>query len=279
MSENNKKKIRLAVPENSFVDNIIVTKEEEQSKWGVEIIRTTEDKCQKMLAARQVDAALITTLAYGKLSDNHSLRIIPSHCVAAEDFTAATTIYFKGGANGIESIGSPSPHSCQSILTKIVLGELYGIETNIEKSKNTKEDIFDDHEVAVLHFEEAPNGETLDLSEEWLQLYEEPLPLFFWTCWADNQTTALLEATKIVAPESMPVFKEVTLEEEDEGANRKGRIHFLWHEKIEKAIDHTLEILFYHQYFREIHSGVIFDPNEEVKDAIESAANEQDPIE
>lgn len=256
--------IKLAVPENSFSENIYAAIEGEQPEKnaadiGVQLIKTTEDKAQRMLANREVDAALITPLSFAKMSDTLSLRVIPTYCVAPEDFTGAATIYFKSGANGVESIGSAYPHSYLSTLSKILLNELYGIEANIEKSKSNKDDILDEHDVAIIQFDEETPLEALDLSEEWLQLYKNPLPLYFWACWADNQDKDIKVATEQVAPSSIPAFKEVRIGEDEQ---RHGRLHFLWHEKIEQAIDHALEILFYNQYSNQIHSIKLFDHNE-----------------
>jgi len=256
--------VKLAIPENSFSEHIVPGLDDELEnkrlrELGIQLIRTTEDKCQKMLANRQVDAALLTPLSFGRLADTSSMRVIPNYCVAPEDFTGAATLYFKGGISGIESIGSPSPHSYLAVLSKILLSELYGIESNIEKSKSNKDDILHEHDIAILYFEDKPGIEALDLSEEWLQLYREPLPLFFWVCYADNQIPELRNAIDNTVPDSLPTYRDIVLEGEE---MRKGRLHFVWHEKIEKAIDHTLEILYYHQYFKEIHSIKLFDPSE-----------------
>ncbi|GAB5465284.1 MAG: hypothetical protein Kapaf2KO_07200 [Candidatus Kapaibacteriales bacterium] len=271
--------ITIAIPENFYADNIsknVATNDEGEQIYkepklpkGVKIVRTTDDKCQKMLSTREADIALLTPLSFARLSDTSPLRIINKTCVAAEDYTGVASIYFKGGVSTVESIGSSKPHSYLAVLSNMLVSELYGIDTNVESSAKSKEDIFDDHDAAIITMAGQTDEEGLDLSEEWLQQYETPLPLYMWCVMADQTDPKLSEIIDQLTPKSLPTFTDI---KSGEGTERKGRLHFLWHEVIEKAIDNTLELLFYRQLTKAIHSVKIYNPAQEGIEGVDTIA-------
>jgi hypothetical protein len=93
----------------------------------------------------------------------------------------------------------------------------------------------------------------LDITEEWLDLYEQPLPISFWVCREDENKEGIYDLiNKMICKEH---DSEIVITDKSSNDERIGKISWNWNSDAEKALDNILDILYFRQLIPEI-SGI-----------------------
>ena len=154
---------------------------EELRKKGWETVASANPGAD--LAAGKADLVLAPALDYGRHLGVVDYALVPDFGIIARGITGLMRIAFPAGRETLSSIAVRSMKSASSILAGIILIEKHGIEPDfVEVSEETDLAVlFEAADGAVLSGDMAINSlpyhpMALDLSDEWEDLTESPLP-------------------------------------------------------------------------------------------------------
>ena len=245
--------MRLAIPNNIIYDKLVENVNQAQLPEPVEIFRVEESRCLDFLINNRVSAALLSPIGYGKELIRTDLRIIPGPMIALHGFTQTASIIFKKNLFTINKVISPFPDDFLMIIGKILLAERYNIFTKITKNLDSNKLLSEDFDCIITYSKHEYSSSSLDISEDWHDTYQQPLPLGFWVCKAaetPENIEAILNSIAVPSLTEFQVIEENIHSSEHEA--RRGKIIYQWNEEIESALEHTFHILFYHQILNDI---------------------------
>jgi hypothetical protein len=101
-------------------------------------------------------------------------------------------------------------------------------------------------------------GATLDVSEEWYDYTELPLPLWLWVARTEVDTDRVVRAVREMAANisDAPAMEMASV---TSGADpREGIVQFHWSAAVEQGLDAVLHHLFYHQHVAELPAIKVF---------------------
>ncbi|MCX7909343.1 MAG: hypothetical protein N2560_07495 [Ignavibacteria bacterium] len=247
--------IRLAFPRNEIYEPLFQECEIYCKSHNIKYYKLTEKECTDFLLQNIVDAAFLSPLGYGKGVKIADFRIIPGPILFAEDYTGLATIYFKKNLKEVSSIRSNTPDDFMMVVARLLLKEKFGIELNLEHNEGTKSEILSNFDSAILWGKESGEDVTLDITEEWFDLVEEPLPLGFWVCRAENYPPNIQEIISAIASQTLPDKVEISEEFAEDNIQhyqRKGNIYWKWVPELESSIETALLFLYMHQLLTDI---------------------------
>lgn len=246
--------IKLAFPKNEVYQPLFERCESYCKDHNIRYFKLNESECADFLLRNLVDAAFLSPLGYGKGVKIADFRIIPGPVLFTEDYTGLATIYFRKGLDTVSSIQSSSPDDFIMVIAQLLLKEKFGIDLNLEQNKGTKNEILSKYDSAILWGNEQGEDVSLDVSEEWYDLVEEPLPLGFWVCRAEGYPPNIKQIVNDIASKSLPAKVEIKeqFEESKEQYRRKGFLYWNWSPELETSIETVLLFLYFHQILNEI---------------------------
>lgn len=248
--------LTIAIPDNQFYLPIIQNCDAIAMQNNFTIIRTTEKRCAELLLDNRADIAFLSPLEYGLAVGKVDYRIIPATAVSGEGFTNIASIYFSPFLQTINTAAAPNPDDFISVAGKLVLTEKFDIHTKLIQCSGSLDELLNKADAAILWNSTILPPASLDITEEWLDAFDNPLPLGFWVCrpeeLPDNITQIIhsfassqISAVQIIhdhdcdSPES---------HENSYGDFREGSIYWQWSDQTEEWLDQTLDALFYHSY-------------------------------
>lgn len=244
--------IRLAVPDNPIYDELIFNCESLISKGEISIVRLSEIDCASHLLNNKVDAALMTPMGYALGLFDADYRIIPGPALLSHSYTKSGTIIFGRDLKIIKNFASDTPDDFMVTIGKLLLGERYNIFPSFENKFKDIDSMIKNCDVVITWNGESEDRITLDISDEWFDMNEFPLPLAMWVCKSEEFPKNILNILTSLASET--VQKEI-MEELPEGkdfAPRQGKLQYRWNDDFERALEFTLHFLYYHQLNMEI---------------------------
>ncbi len=252
--------IRIGVPNNIQYDFLLENFAQLKAQYSLSLIRDSEDKILQMFKGNLLDAVLLSPLSYGKGMPDSDFRIIPSHCLALENYTGFASIYFNRNSNQFKTLAAESENSFLTIASRIVMAERYNSFPEIIEMKADKVKMLSKCDTAVLWERSTGDEFALDLTEQWFDTYEFPLPIAMWVCKAvdypENIARIVEELTNSDKKEEL-VSEAIDIN----GSNyvREGVIHKYWNEDIENSLFQTLELLFLLQIYTDIPAIKVLD--------------------
>lgn len=238
--------MRLAVPTDPLVDPLVEHAEDVCSRLGWTLLRVPEEQCEELLLANRVDAALLTPLAYGRAAGVVEYNIVKGACVALYDFTNVAGVYFPNEVSEIRTVGSTTPNDFLVHMGAILLRERF--ESTSITITQTVESAGAAPDCVIERITSTEHAATLDVSEEFTDLAECPLPLYLWVCRMDADIDQLPDALLAMSDAQL---LEYTVTEElqihDEHIYRDGKVIFRWNAEIEEGLTATLNLLYFHQ--------------------------------
>jgi hypothetical protein len=241
--------IKIAVPTSPYCRPITENAKTVCQKLGWELIVTSEDECAKLLLRNIVQLALVSPLGYGMGVGKVDYRIARGPCVVMTDFTNMVGIDFNSSGDAIQTIGATEPRGFLPVIASIVLREKFELPaTEILEitPDSTKVD-------CVVKYSSANQPCTLDVSEEWHDMTDLPLPVAIWVSRVEADADLLPDAIKEMANSDIAeieVVEELTIDSDQ--FPREGRISYTWTENVIEALDDVLKTLYYHQFVPEI---------------------------
>ncbi|ROL59877.1 hypothetical protein D9V87_03745 [Bacteroidetes/Chlorobi group bacterium MS-B_bin-24] len=243
--------IRLAFPDNPVYKPLFEGSEKYCLGNEVRCYRLSETQCSDYMLRNLVDAAFLSPLGYGKGVKVADYRIIPGPMMVSENYTGLATIYFKQGLENVNTIYSPTPDDFMMLLGQLVLNEKFGIDAKIKKMTGSKSDILLNYDSAIIWGKAESGDISLDVSEEWFDLVEEPLPLGFWVCRAESYPPKIQEIVSSFASAQLAKTEEI-LDSSSKYSERKGKIYWHWEPELEGAFESVLLFLYLHQMLSEL---------------------------
>ena len=245
--------MRIAVPENKlfskFTNNLISISE----KNDIQIITASEKRCTELLHSNRVDIALLSPLGYGLGVNNVDYRIIPGPALATHGFTSIASIFFKPGLKNVTSCIAENPDDFIMIIGRLILEEKFDLLLNIGQNKGSVEELLKIADSAMAWQRHTPGDVSLDISDEWFDTYEMPLPLMFWVCHYDDTTEDYFRLIRSLFSTDNE-FEELVIDDEriSEDYIRSGKLTWVWDNDFEDALAETLSFLYFHQLLPEI---------------------------
>lgn len=238
--------MRIAVPNHPLAAPLLVHAQETCDSLGWKLLRMSDEECSDMLLSNRVDAALLTPVHYGLATGKVDLNIIPGPCVALHDYTNTMGVYFPNDVAVIKNIGAVAPQDFLSQMGAIVLRERFEAEEN---AVTTLSDSTQSSADCILAYPPAfDRPATLDVSEEFTDMAECPLPVYIWTCRLDADLEALPTAiTSMADAQRTTEHVEEVVRIHDDHFTREGTIHYRWNDDIEEGLNAVFNLLFFHQ--------------------------------
>lgn len=257
--------MKIAVPDSPLIDPLIANAEGVCHRLGWTIVRAPDEQCADMLLHNQVEMALLSPLGYGQGVGKVDYRIVPGPAIALHDYTNIAGIRFAPDVQEIETLGSHRPKAYFPILGNILMREKFEAPVMDLKAIGTVVDtdcIIDENVFAG-----TTSPPTLDISEEWYDMSDGPLPAMMWVCRMEADLDTIPAAISQMADPSITErFVSETASMTSDAAPREGRISYRWNDDLEDAIDAVLHILYYHQLFTELPALKILGREDDITD-------------
>ena len=226
----------------------------ENDEYSVQIFEVDEKSVFDLFFANKVDIALLDPLSYAKAGLKTDIRIITGPCISTINYTGLATFFFKQGLLDIGKCGSDTANDYLMLMSKILLSEKFGMELNLIQDKLSKDELLLKYHSALVWQESHGLDAGLDISEEWYDFYETPLPLAFWVCRISEEFN-IYEAivNQISGLDGETTENIIEKGEEDiENPLRQGQLVYQWDNEVEEALAAIFELLYFHQLTPEV---------------------------
>jgi len=228
----------LAVPVVSNIDHVCQAR-------GWQVVRTSLDECGNLLKANRVDMALTSPYGYGKGVGVVDYRIIGGPCLALEDYTNCYGIDFPPHSRGLHHAYSPEPTAFSTIIGRLIMAEKFDVALELVSAKEQADCL-----IGPVVSGQPP---AMDLSEEWFDIVESPLPLALWVVRVDSEATDV-EAFVTECADQLLLHTNVSelVAINADHMPREGKILYRWSSDVEEGLTAALHTLFYHQVLPEL---------------------------
>jgi hypothetical protein len=253
---------RIYVPNNFPVPEILGNIEFVCKERGYELIKVEEKICREHFLLNRGSLALLSPIGYGMGLKSADFRIIPTNTAGLVGFGGKASLYFKSGLSTLDKIGCNHPDDFMMVIGNILLSERYEIHSELEKAQGSVGDILKGYSAAMAYGIDE-NFSSMDISEDWFETFEIPLPLGFWVVRNEEEPEDVIELTRAFAMDDLPEEIEVEYHHSSHNDNneREGRIITHWNGDIATALEQTLELLYYHKILQEIPAVKIYGRN------------------
>lgn len=236
----------VAIPDSPLLKPLTEHAEGVCERLGWKLVRVPEAKAADMLLKYSADLALITPLGYALGVGRVDYRVIQGACVMLNNYTNVAGIDFREGAEDVKTCASKSPEDFLCVIGRIVLAEKLELELGPLQPSSAAPPA--DCNIDYVSAKRVP---ALDVTEEWWDLTERPLPLAFWTCRIEADLDHVQEAVELMRkPDLVPIIINEPVDSET--LPRQGSVTYTWDEDTETSITAACEMLFFHQYIPEI---------------------------
>lgn len=247
--------IKIGVPTHKIYDSLIERFDEFKAKYDIQLFRDAESRIADLFANRKLDIAMLTPAGYAKGLAIADYRIIPEACLAHEEFTGELSMFFNPASNRFKVLSVNDEHEFLTMIVRMILAERYDSFPEVKVIKAPLEDMISNSDIAALHAENTGTDAALDVSEQWFDSFEFPLPLGLWVCRNEELEEDIVRQI-ITSIKAEDAVAELHIEENFNVAGidylREGNIHYEWNDDIRQALSDTLQMLFVSQYINDI---------------------------
>jgi hypothetical protein len=240
----------IAIPSHPLFAPFCANAERVCQERGIRLLQGNEQQCGEWLARHTAELAFVTPLVYARLALKTDLRIVPAPVLLLEGLTYAASIYLKPASEGIITCVSSNASDFLLQMGAAVLSEKFDLPLMLTPSgtSNLNEALADADAVIEYGFD-ATHDVVLDVSDEWTDYLEAPLPLGVWVCRPEEVPEDIADIIHAFADTSRLEEQEVfELDHRGANAGRSGKIIADWNDEIEEVLQQTIEFLFYRQY-------------------------------
>lgn len=243
--------VTIAIPDNNLAEKLIPRYDDIKFQFDLKLLRVSETRVLDLLVSEKAQIALISPFEYGKALKKLDLRIIPVNALSAISFTGFVDIILKSSLEKIENFIIDSKWTYLGIIAFILMKEKY----NQHPVMNITLTPFQERDYDLIVTEHnVDNGIlNLDVSEEWYDLYEVPLPIYFWVCRAEENINDIELIVKSLLGDKIESYKikEEQLSEKNYYP-REGQLLCDFSEEFHKSLDFVLQNLYFHQFISDI---------------------------
>jgi predicted solute-binding protein len=236
--------MKIAVPDEAAYAPLIANAEAVCTERGWSLVRAPIEQCGRLLLSYAVDAALVSPLGYGRGVGSVDYRIVPKPFMMLHDFTNVAGITFTAGATAIRTVASNTPEDFLVMMGMLILSEKLDAELSLNPSAASSDCTID----------RTMPGTTsmMDVSEEWADLTDAPLPVALWACRIEADLDAIAAAVAAMADPAQELPVSEMLPPSGDHFPREGRITYRWNDDAEEALAAVLDLLYFHQVLKEI---------------------------
>jgi predicted solute-binding protein len=240
----------IALPSHPLFASLRVHAERICKERGIRILQGSEHDCGEWLGRHTAELALVTPMVYARLALKTDLRIVPAPALMLEGLTYSASIYLKPNAEEIQSCVARNPDDFLMRMGLAMLSEKFDLPLQLERtSASTIREALESADAVIEYGFDAEQDVVLDVSDEWMDYLEAPMPLAFWVCRPEEVPEDISDLIHSFSDAEHLQEQEV-FEQEQHGTNagRSGKITMLWNDDVEGVIERTIELLFYLQY-------------------------------
>lgn len=244
---------KILIPENDIFKALFFNAETVCEENNLELIRLPEETIGEYFKNNKADVAFLNPIQYGMGVGIADYRIIPVNAFVVSGYSRLASIYFRKGMLSIKSVASPNPNDFLIKIGALLLAERYGLTLDLKKSESKLVDeILTQYDAAILWKKNFVDDSALDITEDWYESFNKPLPMGAWVCRNEEEPENIDKIIKLFESDSLKSAKDVIDREITDYEPRQGTISFDWNENVENAFDEILEFLFYHNFFKEL---------------------------
>ncbi|MBS3999043.1 MAG: hypothetical protein KGZ71_01030 [Desulfobulbaceae bacterium] len=246
-------KKKIYISNNDICDIITANAKSASEHFDFELKLVDEKNMLKAITSNHADLALVSPLVYGMCMNKADLRIIPEKCLAFVGFNGKSSILFRQGEKNLSKVGALHINDYLSVIAKILFSERYDIEPQFVEYSGSSTEIPQELS-AILRIGDFPDKSSLDLSEDWFDSFEFPLPIAFWVGRNEEIIPEFIDFIKSSAADELPTEYPVH-EHIDENTGqyvRSGSVITKWNDEVRSALDQTLQMLYLRTYFTDI---------------------------
>lgn len=243
--------MRIAIPKNPYYQDLTTHIDHVKQKYKFEVLEGTEQQCADWLKNNIVSLALLTPLGYGIGAQRFDYQIIAGPVLELENCTHFGTLYLNSDIpeNVQFRFASPSPDDFLIRIGMYTFQEKYNLECAIEKiEKLDIEHCLKKYNGIIAWGFDASYQPSLDISEEWKDLTDAPLPIAFWVCRPEDVPENIQDIVEEIQAQYPRYEKSLPCAERQEN----GIVRLRWGKDTEEAIATILEFLYYYQCFPSI---------------------------
>ena len=171
--------IKIYIPKNDYLAELVKNFGYISSKY--ELVQfDTNDNIIEAFNNNEIDLALVDPLTYAQITSEFDYYIVPTKCLSAIGYTGLATIYFGQNLRSIQSLAYCSPNEYFSILSSILFNEKYSFEVKTTKISELSIQTLENYDAILSTQKFSKYKNTLDLTEEWFDTFETPLPIALW---------------------------------------------------------------------------------------------------
>ncbi|MDT3739375.1 MAG: hypothetical protein RO257_07730 [Candidatus Kapabacteria bacterium] len=250
---------KIYIPKNFAVPEIIGNIENVCHELSFELVKADEKLCIEHMLLNKGSLALLSPLGYGLGVGRADFRIIPTYSASLVGYTGKASLYFKEGMSSLKSIATDYPDDFIINIGKILLSERYDIESPLVGIKGSLPEMLAQHS-AALRYGVDEDYHSMDVSEDWFETFDIPLPIGFWVVRNEEEPANVMEFTKKFALDDLPEEIEIKPHagHNQYDIDRQGFILTRWNDESKSALEQTLEFLYYHRLLPELPAVKIF---------------------
>lgn len=237
--------ITVAVPTLDLASPILENITHVCTARGWQVHHAALDECGDLLKANRVDMALTSPYGYGKGVGVVDYRIIPGPCIALEDYTNCYGISFPAHSKGLSHAYSHEPTAFSTIIGRLIMAEKFDVGLELVSTP--------DHADCLIGPVLPGEPPAMDISEEWFDIVESPLPLAMWVVRVDSEADNVEAFVAECANQQLlhaHVSELVPINADH--MPREGKILYRWSSDVEEGLSAALHTMFYHQVLSEI---------------------------
>lgn len=242
--------MKIAIPDAPHLSPLTSHAADVCADMGWDLLVVPEDRTGTMLVNHMADMALVSPLGYGAGVGKVDLRIIPGPCMVLQDYTNIAGIRFRDNLEEIRTIGSHQPTTFLPVIGSLLMREKF--EAPATPVQRVVKGAVADCMIDLNTADDEPAA--MDVSEEWFDLAEMPLPIAVWACRVEAELDKVASAAERMAAsplQDVHVTEPLTSADVEQFP-REGTISWRWTAEVEEAFGGALNLLFFHQVLPEI---------------------------
>lgn len=237
--------MKIAIPDATLYAPLVVNAQAECDRRGWQLVQAPIETCGTMLLTHSVDAALVSPLGYGRGVGRVDYRLIPGPALMLHEYTNVAGITFAPHVAALQTAASRTPDEFLVQIGALILEEKLDATLTLNTSPSDEAD-------CLINLASPGTMFAMDVSEEWFDLTDAPLPSALWACRIEADLDAMAQAVQIMADTTTERPVSEMVPPNGDHFPREGRITYRWNDDTEEALAAALDMLFFRQVLREI---------------------------
>ncbi len=235
--------IKVYFPKNDYLINLVKNFENLTTRYDL-VEFNKFDNIIEAFNNNQIDLALVDPLTYAQISGELDYLIVPTKCLSAIGYTEIATIYLGEHLRRIRNLAYCPQNEYLALLSHILLNEKYSVDIETTKTHEISIKSLESFD-AILSTDKFDYKNTLDLTEEWFDTFESPLPLAFWIVSEKYATDLITEITNnLFNYQDQENLTTHILEKVTNHYEREGMINYDFSDGFINSLDEIIQLFY-----------------------------------